>query len=59
MPDCGERSTDADHFPLDRRELERRGLDPDDPAYGRGLCGAHHRSETARLQPGGWAAQSS
>ncbi|MGI5161407.1 hypothetical protein [Microbispora sp. CA-102843] len=52
---CGKaRSVHADHYPLDRRELEERGLDPDDPKYGRGLCGPCHSSETARLQPGGW-----
>ncbi|GIH70325.1 hypothetical protein [Sphaerimonospora thailandensis] len=55
---CGAaRSVHADHHPIDRRELVRRGLDPDDPQYGRGLCDPCHRKETARLQPGGWAAE--
>lgn len=47
-------STVADHYPLDRRELQARGLDPNDPTHGRGLCHRCHSSETARLQPGGW-----
>lgn len=52
---CGERSTDADHWPLDRRELVARGLDPDDPKHGRGLCHSCHSKHTAQAQPGGWA----
>lgn len=56
MPACTEPATDADHYPLDRRELVRQGLDPDDPKHGRGLCGRHHKIETARNQPGGWNA---
>lgn len=47
-------SVHADHWPLDRRELTARGLDPDDPKHGRGLCGPCHSSETAQHQPGGW-----
>ncbi len=55
---CGKSpSAHADHYPFDRRELVERGLDPDDPKYGRGLCGACHSSETARHQPGGWNAR--
>ena len=50
-------STDADHHPLDRRELERRGLDPNDPERGRGLCAACHRWSTSQAQPGGWHAR--
>jgi 5-methylcytosine-specific restriction protein A len=49
-------SVHADHWPLSRRELLDRGLDPDDPAHGRGLCGPCHSRETARHQPGGWNA---
>jgi 5-methylcytosine-specific restriction enzyme A len=49
-------SRHADHWPLDRRDLVARGLDPNDPARGRGLCGPCHSSETAREQPGGWNA---
>jgi len=47
-------STVADHYPRSKRELERLGLDSNDPQYGRGLCKRCHDSETARNQPGGW-----
>lgn len=47
-------SVHADHWPLSRRDLVDRGLDPDDPDHGRGLCGPCHSSETAMHQPGGW-----
>ena len=50
-------STVADHWPLSRRELIARGLDPDDPQYGRGLCKRCHDRSTAVAQPGGWNAQ--
>lgn len=50
-------STVADHWPLSRRELVERGLDPDDPARGRGLCKTCDSKQTARRQPGGWAAR--
>jgi len=50
-------STVADHWPLSRRELSARGMDPDDPQYGRGLCDHCHNQETAANQPGGWNAQ--
>jgi 5-methylcytosine-specific restriction enzyme A len=53
---CTEPSTDADHWPRSRRDLVAAGLDPDDPAYGRGLCARHHKQETAEHQPGGWNA---
>lgn len=53
---CGRPSKHADHHPLSRRELVEAGLDPNDPARGRGLCGPCHSSETARHQPGGWNA---
>ena len=49
-------ATVADHYPLSRRELVAQGLDPNDPNHGRGLCKPHHDRETARHQPGGWAA---
>lgn len=49
-----EPSVEADHWPLSRRELEQRGMDPNDPRHGRGLCHRCHSSETARNQPGGW-----
>lgn len=50
-------SVHADHWPLSRRELVERGLDPYDPQYGRGLCTSDHSKETAIHQPGGWAAK--
>lgn len=49
-----EPATVADHHPLSRRELVAAGLDPDDPAHGRGLCASCHGRHTARAQPGGW-----
>jgi 5-methylcytosine-specific restriction protein A len=52
---CGIRpSTDADHWPVDRRTLELRGEDPNDPKHGRGLCSLDHKRETAANQPGGF-----
>jgi len=45
-------SVHADHHPLTRTELLQRGLDPNDPRYGRGLCGSCHSSETARHDGG-------
>ncbi len=54
MPGCNQPSTDADHWPIDRRDLVAQGLDPNNPDHGRGLCSLHHKQETARLQPGGW-----
>lgn len=50
------RSTVADHYPRDRRELVRLGLNPNDPQYGRGLCASCHGIVTAEHQPGGWNA---
>jgi 5-methylcytosine-specific restriction protein A len=47
-------ATVADHHPLSRRDLLAAGLDPDDPAHGRGLCTPCHNRHTARAQPGGW-----
>lgn len=49
-------ATVADHYPLERRELVLRHMDPNDPEYGRGLCAGCHNSKTARTAPGGWAA---
>lgn len=48
------RSTIADHHPMSRRECLARGLDPNDPSNGRGLCKPCHDRETAEHQPGGW-----
>lgn len=47
-------STTADHWPDSRRDLERKGLDPNDPQYGRGLCAPCHSTHTAVTQAGGW-----
>jgi len=47
-------STVADHYPISRRDLVAAGLDPNDPARGRGLCASCHGSETVRHQPGGF-----
>ena len=49
-------SEHADHWPLSKRELQARGLDEHDPRRGRGLCPPCHSKETAKHQPGGWAA---
>lgn len=54
--ECLAPSTVADHWPIDRRELVLRGLDPDDPHHGRGLCKACHDQHTSVEQPGGWHA---
>jgi 5-methylcytosine-specific restriction enzyme A len=51
---CGQPSRHADHYPQDRRALTAAGLDPNDPAHGRGLCGPCHSKHTAHEQPGGW-----
>lgn len=48
------KTTVADHYPLDRRQLVAKGLDPDDPIYGRGLCAPCDSTQTAARQPGGW-----
>lgn len=50
-------SVHADHHPLSRRELAAAGEDPNDARHGRGLCAHCHSTETARHQPGGWAAR--
>lgn len=50
-------ATVADHWPDSRRELVDMGADPNDPSRGRGLCKRCHDRETARNQPGGWAAR--
>lgn len=55
---CGRRwATQADHYPLSRRELVARGMNPNDPDNGRGLCGPCHSKATAEHQPGGFHAQ--
>lgn len=47
----------ADHYPLGRDELIARGLNPDDPDAGRGLCKRCDSRQTAHRQPGGWNAE--
>lgn len=56
---CRHPSTVADHHPLSRRQLVTRGLDPDDPAHGRGLCASCHgwSTQSAADQRGGWNAR--
>lgn len=53
---CGAVATVADHYPKSRRDLIAEGLDPNDPAHGRGLCASCHGKETMRHQPGGYTA---
>ncbi|MCK2214271.1 hypothetical protein MF672_010780 [Actinomadura sp. ATCC 31491] len=50
-------ATEADHYPLSRRQLIDRGMNPNDPRHGRGLCDPCHNRETAARQPGGWNAR--
>ena len=50
---CGALSTEADHYPLSRRELVEQGLNPNLAEHGRGLCKPCHSSHTAQAQPGG------
>jgi len=53
--ECNNRfSTVADHYPLSRKELLDRGLNPNNPDAGRGLCKPCHDHSTATAQPGGW-----
>ena len=54
---CHEPAVVADHYPLSRRELVDQGLNPNDPANGRGLCSACHYTATAHNQPGGFGAR--
>ena len=49
-------ATVADHYPISREDLVAQGLNPNDPTRGRGLCHTCHSIETARYQPGGFAA---
>jgi 5-methylcytosine-specific restriction protein A len=52
-------ATVADHHPTSRRDLAARGLDPDDPQHGRGLCASCHGKVTQAnpQQRGGWNAE--
>ncbi|MFD7319547.1 hypothetical protein ACFV9D_00425 [Streptomyces sp. NPDC059875] len=51
-------ATQADHWPLSKRDLRARGLDEHDPrrGRGRGLYASCHSKETLKHQPGGWNA---
>lgn len=54
---CGGMAQVADHFPESRRSLVARGVsDPDGASRLRPLCTQCHNRETAKRQPGGWAA---
>lgn len=44
------RSAHADHWPLSREQLVLKGLNPNDPANGRGLCHSCHSRETVLNQ---------
>lgn len=55
---CSKPATVADHFPDSRRSLVARGVsDPDAWSRLRPLCTSCHNRETAKHQPGGWAAE--
>lgn len=55
---CGRAANVADHHPVSRRDLVARGeAKPDAPRHLRPLCTLCHNKETARLQPGGFAAE--
>lgn len=55
---CGRAAKVADHFPLSRRELIAWGEpNPDAPKHLRSLCVVCHNRETAKRQPGGFAAE--
>jgi 5-methylcytosine-specific restriction protein A len=49
---CGADATDADHYPRTRKQLIADGCDPNDPQYGRALCGRCHHRHTASYTPG-------
>ena len=49
------RSTVADHYPTERKELVDMNENPNDPKFGRGLCKSCHDKHTAATSPAGWA----
>jgi 5-methylcytosine-specific restriction protein A len=51
---CLAAATVADHYPLSHAELVASGMDPYDPANGRGLCASCHNRWTA-ASTGGWS----
>ncbi|PAZ13307.1 HNH endonuclease [Streptomyces sp. SA15] len=55
---CGQPSKVADHFPLSRKELVKRGVsDPNAHEHLRALCVRCHNRETGRNQAGGVVAE--
>ncbi|MYW05765.1 HNH endonuclease [Streptomyces sp. SID3343] len=55
---CAQPAVVADHHPITRRQLIDQGVsDPDAPERLRPLCVRCHNGETAKRQPGGWAAE--
>lgn len=50
---CGEPSLHADHWPTEKKDLVAKGLDSNDPKYGRGLCATCHNRWT-RQTHGAW-----
>ncbi|MFJ9429613.1 HNH endonuclease [Streptomyces sp. NPDC101490] len=55
---CDQPSKVADHFPLSRKELVKRGVsDPNAHEYLRALCVRCHNRETGRNQAGGVVAE--
>jgi 5-methylcytosine-specific restriction protein A len=57
-PRCSAPSTDADHDPIERRDLVAAGVkDPDAVEYLKGKCGPCHKKRTAATSPGGWNAR--
>lgn len=55
---CGRQAVVADHWPKSRKQLQAEGVsDPDAAKHLRPLCVSCHNKETAKHQPGGWAAE--
>lgn len=55
---CARAANVADHYPLSRKQLIAKGeVDPDASKHLRPLCVSCHNRETAKYQPGGWAAE--
>ena len=50
-------ATVADHYPHERVDLVAMDMDPNDPAFGRGLCKRCHDRHTAASKPSGWNAR--
>jgi hypothetical protein len=56
---CGGPATVADHFPLSRRDLVARGMDPNDPIHGRALRVDCHNQQTGLREGSGSKAKRS